>query len=178
MHRVAGERQASFTAHELTWTELVDPVTAKALMSVIRKVQRHDLLPTDTAANYRSLSSEHSYFNGNVYTRVPCENSSLVQFVWCERSFTRQLDLTLWCKRVVRCERAEIQIRQCRLVLFSAVVFLAPGAQFTKYLTIYYKFIVRSTYDSDLRCDKISFRNVVSQFTISDDLTILRVNCT
>ena len=36
------------------------------------------------------------------------------------------------------------------------------GAQFTKYLTIYRKFIVRSTYDSDLKRVKTSFRNIVS----------------
>ena len=36
------------------------------------------------------------------------------------------------------------------------------GAQFTKYLTIYRKIIVRSTYDSDLKSAKISFRNIVS----------------
>jgi len=55
--------------------------------------------------------------------------------------------------------------------------------QFTKYRTIYlfyHNFIVRSTYDSDFRRDKIYFTNVVSQFTntTSDDLTILHVNCT
>jgi len=37
-----------------------------------------------------------------------------------------------------------------------------PGAQFTKYLTIYRKFILRSTYDSDLKRAKIYFRNIVS----------------
>ena len=36
------------------------------------------------------------------------------------------------------------------------------GAQFTKYLTIYRKIIVRSTYDSDLKRAKTSFRNIVS----------------
>jgi len=37
---------------------------------------------------------------------------------------------------------------------------------------------VRSTYDSDFQHDKISLRNVVSQFTntVSDDLMILQVN--
>ena len=35
------------------------------------------------------------------------------------------------------------------------------GAQFTKYLTIYHKFIVRSTYDSDFKSAKISSRNIV-----------------
>ena len=37
-----------------------------------------------------------------------------------------------------------------------------PGARFTNYLTIYRKFIVRSTYDSDLKSAKISFRDIVS----------------
>ena len=37
-----------------------------------------------------------------------------------------------------------------------------PGAQFTKYLTIYRKIIVRSTYDSDLQRAKTSFRTIVS----------------
>jgi len=36
------------------------------------------------------------------------------------------------------------------------------GARFTKYLTIYRKIIVRSTYDSDLKSAKISSRNIVS----------------
>jgi len=36
------------------------------------------------------------------------------------------------------------------------------GAQFTKYLTIYRKIIVTSTYDSDLKRAKTSFRNTVS----------------
>ena len=42
----------------------------------------------------------------------------------------------------------------------------------------YLKFIVRSSYDSDLRRAKVSLRNVLSQYTntISDDLTILQVN--
>ena len=59
-----------------------------------------------------------------------------------------------------------------------------PGAQFTKYRTIDHiimlSFRVRSTYDSDLQRAEISVRNIVSQFTstISDDLTILQVNCT
>ena len=35
-----------------------------------------------------------------------------------------------------------------------------PWAQFTKYLTIYRKIIVRSTYDSDLQRAKTSFRNI------------------
>ena len=39
---------------------------------------------------------------------------------------------------------------------------LKPGPQFTKYLTIYRKFIVRSTYDSDLQHAKTSFRNIAS----------------
>ena len=38
-------------------------------------------------------------------------------------------------------------------------------AQFTKYLTISHKFVVRSTCDSDFRCNKISSGNVVSRFT-------------
>jgi len=44
----------------------------------------------------------------------------------------------------------------------------------------YLKFIVRSTCESDLRRAKISLRNIESQFanTVSDDLTILQVNCT
>jgi len=39
----------------------------------------------------------------------------------------------------------------------------------------YRKFIVRSTYDSDLKRAEISLRNIVSQFTntISDDITML-----
>jgi len=42
------------------------------------------------------------------------------------------------------------------------------------------RYLMFITYDSDLQCTKISIRNVVSQFTnmISDDLTILKVNCT
>jgi len=40
--------------------------------------------------------------------------------------------------------------------------YISSGAKFTKYLTIYRKFIVRSTYDSDLKSAKISFRNIVS----------------
>jgi len=39
-----------------------------------------------------------------------------------------------------------------------------PGAQFTKYLTIYRKFIVRSTYDSDFKSAKISSRNIVGLY--------------
>ena len=44
----------------------------------------------------------------------------------------------------------------------------------------YRKFIVRSTYDSDLKRAEISLRNIVSWFTntISDDITILHVNLT
>ena len=40
------------------------------------------------------------------------------------------------------------------------------------------EFIVRSTYDGDLKHAKISLMNIVSKFTntVSDDLTILRVN--
>ena len=37
-----------------------------------------------------------------------------------------------------------------------------PGARFTKYLTIYRKIIVRSTYDSVFKSAKISFMNIVS----------------
>jgi len=38
-----------------------------------------------------------------------------------------------------------------------------PGARFTRYLTTYNrKFIVRSTYDSDLKRANVSFRNIVS----------------
>jgi len=33
--------------------------------------------------------------------------------------------------------------------------------QFTKYLTIYHKFIVRLTYNSDLQRGKISLKNIV-----------------
>ena len=42
------------------------------------------------------------------------------------------------------------------------------------------QFIVGSTYDSDLKNAKISFRNIVSYFanTVSDDLTALQVNRT
>ena len=42
------------------------------------------------------------------------------------------------------------------------------------------KFIVKSTYDSDLGRANIFLRDIVSQFTnnMSDDLTILQVNCT
>ena len=42
------------------------------------------------------------------------------------------------------------------------------------------KFIVKSTYDSDLRCANISLRDIVSQFTntISDDVMILQANRT
>ena len=56
-----------------------------------------------------------------------------------------------------------------------------PGAEFTKYLTIsrkiIIKFIVKSSYDSDLWCANISLRDIIGQFTntISDDLTILQV---
>jgi len=44
----------------------------------------------------------------------------------------------------------------------------------------YRKFIVRSTYDSDLQSTKISFWNMVSEFanTVSDDFTTLQVNRT
>ena len=44
----------------------------------------------------------------------------------------------------------------------------------------YLKFIVKSTYDSDLRCAMISLRNIVRQLTntISNDLRILQVNRT
>jgi len=48
------------------------------------------------------------------------------------------------------------------------VRFGRTGAQFTNYLTIYrkiivsLKFVVRSTYDSDLKRAKTSFRNIVS----------------
>ena len=44
----------------------------------------------------------------------------------------------------------------------------------------YVKFIVISTYDGDFQRAKISFRNIVSQFTntISDHLTIVQVNRT
>ena len=46
----------------------------------------------------------------------------------------------------------------------------------------YRKFIVRSTYDSDLKRAEISLRNIVSKFAntrpISDDITILHVNLT
>ena len=42
----------------------------------------------------------------------------------------------------------------------------------------YRKFIVRSTYDSDLKRAEISLRNIVRTNTISDDITILHVNVT
>jgi len=44
----------------------------------------------------------------------------------------------------------------------------------------YRKFIVRSTYDSDLKFAEIYLRNIVSWFTntVSDDVTILHVNLT
>ena len=58
----------------------------------------------------------------------------------------------------------------------------SPGTQFANILQfiIRIKFVVRSTYDCDLRCAKISFTNVVSQFmnTISDNFSILQVNRT
>ena len=44
----------------------------------------------------------------------------------------------------------------------------------------YRKFIIRSTYDSDLKLAEIYLRNIVSWFTntVSDDVTILHVNLT
>jgi len=44
----------------------------------------------------------------------------------------------------------------------------------------YRKFIVRSTYDSDLKRVEISLGNIISYFTntISDDIAILHVNLT
>jgi len=41
----------------------------------------------------------------------------------------------------------------------------SAGAQYTTYLTIYSKIIIRSTYDSDLRREKISLGIIISQFT-------------
>jgi len=41
-------------------------------------------------------------------------------------------------------------------------VAVSCDARFTKYLTIYRKIIVRSTYDSDLKRAKTSFRKIVS----------------
>ena len=40
--------------------------------------------------------------------------------------------------------------------------------------------VVRSTYDSDLRCAKISLKNIISQFmnAVANDLMILQVNHT
>ena len=55
---------------------------------------------------------------------------------------------------------------------------LAPESRglSTKYLTIYHKIILKfivKSYDSDLKCTKISLRNIVSWFrkVVSDDLT-------
>ena len=44
----------------------------------------------------------------------------------------------------------------------------------------YLKFIVRSTYDSDLQLAQLFRRNIASYFTntVSDDVTILQVNRT
>jgi len=44
----------------------------------------------------------------------------------------------------------------------------------------YREFIVRSTYDSDLKRAEISVRNIVSYFanTVSDDITTLHLNLT
>jgi len=50
----------------------------------------------------------------------------------------------------------------CNSVSLCACGSQNPGARFTKYLTIYHKFIVRATYDSDERRAKISLRNIVS----------------
>jgi len=59
-----------------------------------------------------------------------------------------------------------------------------PGARVTKYLTIfaydYCKFIVRSTYDSDITCAEISLRECrkLNYDTIFDDIMILHMNVT
>jgi len=64
--------------------------------------------------------------------------------------------------------------RECKILILQAGLLSSmfvccysngndrPGAQITKYLTIYHKIIVRSTYDSDLKSAKISFRNTVT----------------
>jgi len=63
------------------------------------------------------------------------------------------------------------KIKKCRgksliLSVLNMTSSTKPGARFTKYLTIYhttiFKFIVRSTYDSDLKRAEISFRNIIS----------------
>jgi len=50
----------------------------------------------------------------------------------------------------------------------------APGARFTKYLTICHKIIlmsvVRSTYDNDLPCAQMSLTNIVSYRTLSQTI--------
>jgi len=57
----------------------------------------------------------------------------------------------------------------------SAVTARSPGVRFTKYLTIYHKFIVICTSDSDLQRAKIPNRIILCSFTnsISNSFTIL-----
>jgi len=78
-----------------------------------------------------------------------------------------------------------IHVIMNNLIQFSSSVimpvFLGPDLQniLQFFIRLSSKFIVPSTYDSDLRRAKISLRNIVSQFTntISHDHTILQVNC-
>jgi len=72
-------------------------------------------------------------------------------------------------------------VSQHRNLIGSSETSLGPIYKISYDLSYdYVKFIVISTYDSDFQRAKISFRNIVSQFTntISDHLTIVQVNRT
>jgi len=69
-----------------------------------------------------------------------------------------------------RCQPPDIvqPLSGCQMRRDVMPIVATPGAQFTKYLTIYRKFIVRSTYDSDLKVLKfllgISWANLRTLF--------------
>ena len=72
-------------------------------------------------------------------------------------------------------------VSQHRNLIGSSETSLGPIYKISYDLSYdYVKFIVISTYDSDFQRAKISFRNIVNQFTntVSDHLTIVQVNRT
>ena len=100
-----------------------------------------------TVADRKIVKSERVRSNRQIHTGTPDTTQTGPSCrVWCGAVCVRHVG---WA-RVSQCPCLYV----CR-----------PGARFTEYLAIYCQFIAMSTYSGDLRRDKISFRNIVSQFT-------------
>jgi len=95
-------------------------------------------------------------FNKPLYCKFTAESYS--EKIENRLKFDRTIAMSLWpyffgppCIRVHRVRGVGGGI--CNVLSH------ASGARFTKYLTIYRKIIIRSTYDSDLQCAEISLRD-------------------